>query len=106
MNEPAGKGARKDRFAAVQAELEARTSEAEWLKTHYDEQLRAAFAQISSLQARVRTPASQASASALNLEERAMLERLKAEVERLTAAQSRYLDRIEELKEALERGQA
>ncbi|OYX35524.1 MAG: hypothetical protein B7Y99_03165 [Caulobacterales bacterium 32-69-10] len=88
---------------ALQTELQARIAEAEWLKSHYEEQLRAAFAQIGALQARVRAAAPPESAVARQPEaDAAELAQLRAEVKRLSAAEARYLDRIEELKEAID----
>lgn len=96
---------RKARPAELTAELQARIAEAEWLKTHYDEQLRAAFAQIASLQARVQalTSANQPEPAGLSVEDHKELVGLRREVARLNAAEQRYLDRIEEIKEMAER---
>lgn len=104
---PADRRNLRDRSAAAaaKAELQAKAAEAEWLKSHYDEQLRAAFAQIAALQARLRTAdAAPAPAPRVNAPDPAEIVRLRAEVERLTEAEARYLDRIAELKEALLRG--
>lgn len=96
---------RKDEIKALQAELEARIAEAEWLKAHYDEQLRTALGQVASLRARARFPAVAAQPTARpDALDQAELERVRAELDRLAMAERRYLDRIEELKEALGRG--
>lgn len=86
----------------LRLELEARSAEADWLRAHYDEHLRQAFARIGALedelaQARTATPAP------VDIVLRADYERLRAEADRLGAAEQRYIDRIEELKQQLQR---
>lgn len=94
------------RPTGAETELQARVAEVEWLKRHYDEQLRAAFTQIGELQQQLEAASAAHPAQPApprethDLEEHAELERLRAELQRLAAAESRYLDRIEELKEA------
>jgi hypothetical protein len=88
-----------ERSSGVQAELQAKTAEADWLRAHYDAQLRAAFVQIADLQAKL-DPA-QAGAAWAPADDPVELERLRGELMRLSEAESRYLDRIEELKERL-----
>jgi chromosome segregation ATPase len=88
------------REGGLDAELRARIAEAEWLKSHYDEQLRAAFAQVATLQARLRAGAPmQGEPSGAELDAlRSEVKQLRAELKRLSAAEQRYLDRIDELK--------
>ncbi len=88
---------------AMDAELKARIIEADWLKAHYDEALRAAMAEVEALQARLRTPMAAAAPAAApsSSEDEIELKRLRQEVERLTAGEQRYLDRIKELKDIL-----
>jgi chromosome segregation ATPase len=102
ISEPSSRAPRrKPRQDGLKAELEARIAEAEWLKSHYDEQLRAAFAQIASLQARVQAlTVGREAEAAQGGADAAELDRLRQEVARLTEAEKRYLDRIDELKEA------
>lgn len=95
---------RRSEIDGLRAELKARIAEADWLKAHYDEQLRTAFAQIESLHSRLRILTASAPGSAeAGQEHSSEVKRLRAEMERLSVAEQRYLDRIEELKEAIAR---
>ena len=84
----------------LRAELAARTAETEWLRIHYEQHLREAMVTNEMLQAR---PAFTAPDPAdLVARDRDLL-KLKTEVERLQAAEVRYLDRIAELKDMVAR---
>lgn len=87
-------------LAALKEELRAKEAEANWLKAHYEDQLRAAFAQVAALQAHLRNqpPEREHALAQVNDQEQSQL---RAEIERLHAAEARYLDRIQELKESL-----
>lgn len=82
----------------LRLELEARAGEADWLRAHYDEHLRRAYARIAELEGELEV-ARQGAGAAVDTVPRADYERLRAEAERLTAAEQRYIDRIEELKQ-------
>ncbi len=104
-----GEGDGRTVAEALEAQLAARAAEADWLKAHYDGHLRAAFAQIASLQTLVRSAGPEREDAANRIEGMAEglaeeISRLRSEVERLAAAEARYLDRIAELKEKLTGG--
>lgn len=82
----------------LRLELEARTAEADWLRAHYDDHLRRAYARIAALEGELEA-ARQGSAAAVDSVPRADYERLRAEADRLAGAERRYIDRIEELKQ-------
>lgn len=85
----------------LREELAARIGEADWLKGRYEAELRAAFA-ARPVSARPVKPAKvEASAEAGDNAE--ALKRLQSELDRALAAEVRYLDRIEELKDQVER---
>jgi hypothetical protein len=79
----------------LRAELSARTLEAEWLKTHYDRHLRDALARTAPAPTPAPPPPASPSISDTELRD------LRAELQRVQMAESRYLDRISELKQQL-----
>jgi hypothetical protein len=84
----------------LRLELEARTAEADWLRTHYEDHLRRAYARIAELETQVEA-GREGAAARVDSVPRAAYERLRAEADRLAAAERRYIDRIEELKHRL-----
>ncbi len=90
----------------LRSELKARIAEAAWLKAHYSSHLEQAMDAIRRLPAAPATtaplpPAIEESQERVPAVDADHLLALEAEVERLQAAERRYLDRIEELKDAL-----
>lgn len=84
----------------LKLELDARTAEADWLRAHYDDHLRRAYARIAALETELEA-AARSSATPVDSVARGDYERLRLEAERLSAAEQRYIDRIEELKQQL-----
>jgi hypothetical protein len=80
----------------LRTELAARMAETEWLKAHYEQHLREAMASLERLKS---APAASLPAPVDRTAENEELHRLRLEVQRLQAAEIRYLDRIAELKE-------
>lgn len=80
----------------LRLELDARTAEADWLRAHYDDHLRRAYARIAELEAEIE--ALRSASPPVDTIPRAVYDRLRAETDRLAAAEQRYIDRIEELK--------
>lgn len=98
-NKPA-QSSQNEELERLRIELAAKTAETEWLRIHYEQHLREAMVRNEMLRstaaASVSVPADQAAPDR-------ELRELKKEVERLQAAEARYLDRIAELKESLAR---
>lgn len=85
----------------LREELAARIAEADWLKGRYEAELRAAFAARPPVSRPVKPARVEASAdSGPDVE---AMKRLQAELDRALAAEVRYLDRIDELKDQVER---
>lgn len=85
----------------LREELAARIAEADWLKARYEAELRAAFAARPGT---VRTPApARTEARPDKGADQEAMKRVQAELDRALAAETRYLDRIEELKDQVER---
>lgn len=83
----------------LRLELQARTAEAAWLKSHYDRELREAYGRIEALQDEVQRLTKDLGAGR-GPAFRGDDDRLQAEYERLVSAEQRYLERIDELKGA------
>ena len=98
-NKPA-QSSRNESLERLRTELAAKTAETEWLRSHYEQHLREAMVKNEMLR-------STAAASVPDTADQAARDRelrqLRKEVERLQAAEGRYLDRIAELKESLAR---
>ena len=85
----------------LRQELAARIAEADWLKGRYEAELRAAFASRPAAArpaAPVRTEPAPDRGS-----DTGTIGRLQSELDRALAAELRYLDRIEELKDQVTR---
>jgi hypothetical protein len=87
-----------DEIGGLKMELASRIAECDWLKSHYEQHLRAAFSRIQDL--RTAPPATNEPVVDVARYE-AELRQLRLETERLRSAEQRYLDRIAELKEDL-----
>lgn len=102
---PGNKTTRDEAFETeireLREELAARIGEADWLKGRYEAELRAAFAARPAASRPVK-PA-RAEASADPGQDAEAVKRLQSELDRALAAEVRYLDRIEELKDQVER---
>lgn len=102
---PGSKTARDEAYETeileLREELAARIAEADWLKGRYEAELRAAFAARPAA-SRPAKPA-RAEASPEPGPDREAMKRLQSELDRALAAEVRYLDRIEELKDQVER---
>lgn len=100
---PGNKPSREDDHEAVirdlRLELDARIAEADWLKARYDAELRAAFASRPAAP----RPAPAPEPAADQGPDAEAARRLQADLDRALAAEARYLDRIEELKDQVER---
>jgi phosphoglycerate-specific signal transduction histidine kinase len=85
----------------LRQELAARVAEADWLKARYEAELRAALA---SRPVPVRaTLLPQTEVRSDHGADAEKVKRLQADLDRALAAETRYLDRIEELKDQVER---
>ena len=93
---PVNGAASEDEVARLRTELATRVAETEWLKAHYERHLREAMANIELLKS---APNTHLPAPADRSAEDQELRGLRQEVQRLQAAEARYLDRIAELKE-------
>jgi hypothetical protein len=92
-----------DRDAVIRAlreEVAARVAEADWLKGRYEAELRAALSKHAASSVREAPVAEAGPGAAVDSE---VIARLQGELDRATAAEVRYLDRIEELKDRVER---
>ncbi len=102
---PSNKPSREDDHEAVvrdlRQELAARVAEADWLKARYEAELRAAFA---ARPAPTRTPiVAGTDARSDQGSDAEAVKRLQADLDRALAAEARYLDRIDELKDQVQR---
>lgn len=85
---------------ALRRALESRTAEAEWLKARYGKALEAAHDRIAELERQLRDASEQPLGCGGGVSSLPMQE-IERELERLSQAEWRYLDRIDELKEML-----
>ncbi|MDH4386258.1 MAG: hypothetical protein QE280_12540 [Caulobacter sp.] len=93
---PVNGAAPADEVMRLRTELAARMAETEWLKSHYEQHLREAMSNIEMLKSGTATRLPAPVDRSAEDEE---LRQLRQEVQRLQAAEARYLDRIAELKE-------
>lgn len=102
---PSNKPSREDDHEAVirdlRQELDARIAEADWLKARYEAELRAAFASRPAVTRATVTPGTETGPE--QGPDAETVKRLQAELDRALAAEARYLDRIDELKDQVER---
>ena len=102
---PSNKPSREDEHEAVihdlRQELAARIAEADWLKARYEAELRAAFAARPA--ATAATTVSGTETGSDQGSDAETVKRLQAELDRALAAEARYLDRIDELKDQVQR---
>ncbi len=102
---PGNKPLPADDHAAVilelRQELAARIAEADWLKARYEAELRAALASRPTPTRATIIP--QAETGADQGSDPETVKRLQADLDRALAAETRYLDRIEELKDQVAR---
>ena len=89
---------RSEDLERLRTELAAKTAETAWLRIHYEQHLREAMMKNEMLRL---TATASVPATADQAAHDRELRQLRKEVERLQAAEGRYLDRIAELKESL-----
>ena len=100
---PGNKPSRDDDHEAVirdlRQELDARIAEADWLKARYEAELRAALAARPAAARATIIPVPETVTDKTTDAEKKM----QTELDRALAAEARYLDRIDELKDQVDR---
>ncbi len=100
-NKPSREDDHEEVIRELREELAARIAEADWLKGRYEAELRAAFASRPAA-TRATIPPRVETGSGKGSDAEAM-KRLRSELDRALAAEVRYLDRIDELKDQVAR---